>query len=58
VTSFELLAKYLLIMLLRFDMMMYSNLGNENSGAGYIKCSHGPHLARGLPTPGLKPAKS
>jgi len=46
VTSFELLSKFLLIMLLRFDVMLYSNLGNENSGAGHIKCSCGlqvPH---------------
>jgi len=35
--------------------MLYSNLGNENSDAGHIKCSRGPHLACGrqAPTPGL-----
>jgi len=33
-------------MLLRFDLMLYSKLGNENSYAGHIKCSRGPHLAR------------
>jgi len=32
---FELLSKYLLIMELCFKAMMYSNLGNENSDAGY-----------------------
>jgi len=45
VTSLDLLSKYLLIMELRFDTMLYSNLGNENSVAGRIKCSRGPHLA-------------
>jgi len=29
VTSFELLTKYLLIMLLHFDKMLYFDLGNE-----------------------------
>jgi len=40
---------------LRFEAMLYSNLGNENSGAGHIKCSRGPHLTRGrrFPTPAL-----
>jgi len=32
---------------LRFDAMLYSNLGNENFDAGYIKCSCGPHWAAG-----------
>jgi len=32
---------------LRLHVMLCSNLGNENSDAGHIKCSHGPHLARG-----------
>jgi len=27
--------------------MFYSNLGSENSDTGHIKCSRGPHLARG-----------
>ena len=44
VTSFELLSKYLLIMLLRFDMMLYSSLSNEYSGAGLIKCLRGPQV--------------
>jgi len=26
---------------------MCSNLGNENSDAGHIKCSRRPHLTRG-----------
>jgi len=36
---FRLLFKYLLIMELRFEAMLYSNLGNQNSDAGHIKCS-------------------
>jgi len=44
VTSLALLSKYLLIMELRFDAMLYSNLGNENSDAGHIKCSCGPQV--------------
>jgi len=35
---------YLLIMELRFDAMLYSNLGNENSDAGHIKRSRGPQV--------------
>jgi len=40
---------------LHFDPRFYSNLGNENSDTGHIKCSRGPHLARGprFSTPGL-----
>ena len=30
--------------------MLYSNLGNENSDAGHIKCSRGPRLARRFST--------
>ena len=40
----ELLSKYLLVMELWFKAMMYSNLGNENSDAGHIKCSRGPQV--------------
>jgi len=29
---------------LRFDAMLYSDLGNENSDAGHIKCSRGPQV--------------
>ena len=47
----RLLSKYLLIMELRFDAIFYSNLGNENSDADHIKCSWGPHLARGPQVP-------
>jgi len=36
---------------LRFDAMLYSNMGNKNSHAGYIKCSRGPHLAHGQQVP-------
>jgi len=43
VASFELLSKHLLIMLLRFDKMLYSNVDNENSGESDIKCSRGLH---------------
>jgi len=59
VTSLNVLSKYLLIMELRFDAMLYSNTGNENSDAGQIKCSHGPHLARGpqVPHPMCKTTK-
>jgi len=35
---------YLLIMELRFDAMLYSNLGNENSDAGHIKRSREPQV--------------
>jgi len=36
---------------LRFDAMLCFNLGNENSDAAHIKCSCGPHLARGPQVP-------
>jgi len=36
--------KYLLIMELRFDAILYSKLGKENSNAGHIKCSRGPQV--------------
>jgi len=57
-TTVNLLSKYLLVMELRFDAMLYSNMGNENSDymgnensdAGHIKCSRGPQV----PTPALK----
>jgi len=29
------------------DAMLCSNMGKENSNDGHIKCSRGPHLARG-----------
>jgi len=32
---------------LRVDVILYSKLGNEKT-AGHIKCSRGPHLARGV----------
>jgi len=37
---------------LRFDSMLYSNLGNENSDAGRIKCSRGPQV----PQPCFRPS--
>jgi len=43
--------KYLLIVELRFDAMLYSNMGNKNSDAGNIKCSRGSQLARGPQAP-------
>jgi len=39
VTSLDSLPKYLLIMELRFDAMLCSNLGSKNSDGGHIKCS-------------------
>jgi len=47
--------KYLLIMELRFDAILYSKLGTKNSDAGHIKCSRGSHLAAGrrFPIPAL-----
>jgi len=39
VTSLDLLPKYLLIVELHFDTMLCSNVGNESSDAGHIKCS-------------------
>jgi len=33
------------------DVLWYSNLGNENFYVGQIKCSRGPHLARGPQVP-------
>jgi len=41
------ISKYLLIMDHQFDAMLYTTLSNDNSYADHIKCSHGPHLARG-----------
>jgi len=29
---------------LRFDVILYSKLGNENSDSGHIKCSRGPQV--------------
>jgi len=34
----------MLVMELRFDAMLYSNMGNENSDAGHIKCSRWPQF--------------
>jgi len=44
-TSFDSLFKYLLITELRFEAVLYSNLGNENSDADHIKCSHRPQVS-------------
>jgi len=44
VTSLDLLSKNLLNMDLRFDTLLYCNLGNENSVAGRIKFSRGPQV--------------
>jgi len=35
----------------RFDAMLCSNLGNENSDVGHSNCSRGRHFARGLQVP-------
>jgi len=44
-TSLDLLSKYLLIIKdFRFDVMLYSILGSENSDAAHIKCSRGPRV--------------
>jgi len=51
VTSLDLRSKYLLIMELHLDAMLYSNLCHQNSDAGHIKCSCGPHLAHGPQVP-------
>jgi len=53
VTSRDLLSKYLFITELRFDTMLYSNLGNKNSDTGHINCSRGPQLAREPQAPTL-----
>jgi len=42
VTSFDLLSNYLFILVLRLDVIFFSNVGSENSGAGHIKCLRGP----------------
>jgi len=31
-------------MMLRFGAMLHSNLGNENSDAGHMKCLRGPQV--------------
>jgi len=36
--------KYLLIMELRFDAILYSALGHKNFDAGHIKCSRGTQV--------------
>jgi len=47
VTSLDILSKYLVIMELRFDVMLCSNLGSENFYASHIKCSCEVHVAHG-----------
>jgi len=44
VTSYDLVSKYLLIMELRFDAILYSNLSNEHSHADHIQCSRWPKV--------------
>ena len=36
--------KYLLVMEIRFEAILYSELGNENSDAGHIKRPRGPQV--------------
>jgi len=38
------LSKYLLIMELSFDAILYSKFGNKNYGADHTKCSHRPQI--------------
>jgi len=40
--------KYLLIRELRFDVILYSKLGNENSDAGHSKRSREPQVPKEL----------
>jgi len=40
----DLLSEYPLIMELRFDAMLYTNSGSENSDVVHIKCSRGPQV--------------
>jgi len=44
VITLNILSKYVLVMELRFDAMLYSDMGNENSDAGHVKCSRGPQV--------------
>jgi len=44
VPSLDLLSEYLFIMELRIGAMLYSNVGNETTDAGHIKCSRGPQV--------------
>jgi len=46
-----LLSKYLPIVELHFDVILCYKLGNKNSDVDHIKCSRGPHLARGMQIP-------
>jgi len=44
--SLDIQSKYLVVMELRFDTILYSTLGNENYDVGHIKCprvSQVPH---------------
>jgi len=47
----SVLSKYLLIMELHSDVMLYSYMGNKNSDTGHIKCSCRSHLACRLQVP-------
>jgi len=47
--SLDIISKYLLVMELRFEAIVYSKFGDEDSNAGHIKCSRGPQV----PTPAL-----
>jgi len=56
-TALDLKSKYLLIMVLRFNAILYSNLGNKTSDADHTKCL--PYAdriwpaGRRFPTPAL-----
>ena len=45
-SDFFWITKYLIIVVLRFDVMFYSNMGSKNSGVGHIKGSRGPQAPR------------
>jgi len=52
--SLDSLSTCLLVMEFRFDAMLCSNLGNENSDACHIKCSRGKQVARSSIKMGVK----
>jgi len=37
--SLDIISKYLLVMEIHFDAIVYSKFGDEDSKAGHIKCS-------------------
>jgi len=53
--SYYILPKYLLIMELRFNVILYSKLGNGNADASRIKCSRGPQVPNPCSVPVSQP---